>query len=249
MEDQVRTIVCPNCGANTRNYHNCEYCGSLLVRFVSQNKTIDEQRYGKEAKPIPGLEDELKKNLSLQKTCGDGFAISTVPFITTRNNVSYVFGQITSPHVRLRSGEMLNMSSAAEEYGLVYCIPFQTKSLDTAIAAEEKRRLANFKALDCFFLFEPQQMADGVRYTIDFGQDYESAARIISNNLREENKDDAFSFETQMLSYEKLEVDEQTGFLIAPEVSQDSQKKRNYVKAIVLSLISLIIMIIVFSII
>ncbi len=35
MENQVQTIVCPNCGANATNHHNCEYCGSLLVRFAS----------------------------------------------------------------------------------------------------------------------------------------------------------------------------------------------------------------------
>ena len=77
MELETKTIVCPNCGASTHNFHNCEYCGSLLVRFVRQNKAIDERRYGLGAKPLPGLEDELKKNLSLQKTCGSGFTIIT----------------------------------------------------------------------------------------------------------------------------------------------------------------------------
>ena len=144
---------------------------------------------------------------------------------------------------------MLNMTNEAEEHGLVYSIPFQTKSLDAATAAEEKRRLAIFKALNCFFLFEPKQMADGVKYTIDFGQDYVSAARIISDYLREENADNAYSFETQMLPFEKLEVDEQTGFLIAPNISQDSQKKREFAKTVVITLILTAIAILVFSII
>lgn len=32
MEYEIKTIVCPNCGANTTNHQNCEYCGSMLVR-------------------------------------------------------------------------------------------------------------------------------------------------------------------------------------------------------------------------
>lgn len=35
MDNQLHTIVCPNCGANATNFKNCEYCGSLLVRFAS----------------------------------------------------------------------------------------------------------------------------------------------------------------------------------------------------------------------
>ena len=248
MDNLVQTVVCPNCGASTHNFHNCEYCGSLLVRFVYQNKAIDEQRYGKVAKPIPGLEDELKKNLSLQKTCGSGFTITTMAYIDAGEQL-VLFGQVTPPSVQLRKNEILKLTNTDEELGLVYSIPFLTKSLDTAIADEEKRRLARFKSIDSFFLFEAKPMADGVRYIIDFGQDYESAARIISVYLREENDDDVYSFNTQMLPSEKAEVDEQYGFIIAPEVSQEGQKKRQFAKTLIISLIMLAIMILFYSII
>lgn len=32
MENQIKTVVCPNCGANATNLQNCEYCNSILVR-------------------------------------------------------------------------------------------------------------------------------------------------------------------------------------------------------------------------
>lgn len=240
MELDIKTIICPNCGASSHNHHNCEYCGSLLVRFVSQNKTIDEQRYGKEAKPLPGLEDELKKNLSLQKTCGDSYAIVTT-ILTEHEDIVIVYGQVMPPFVRLNNGTVLKLSQANDENGLVYVIPFQTKSMDTDIATMEKKRLAMFKTLDYFFLFEPQPIQDGVRYIIDFGQDYESAARIISDYLREDDNDSSYSFETNMLSNEKIEIDEETGFIIAPEISQESQKKKVFIKALIGALLPLAI--------
>ena len=44
MEKQIQAIVCPNCGANAHNHLNCEYCGSILVRFAdeSQQNELDE---------------------------------------------------------------------------------------------------------------------------------------------------------------------------------------------------------------
>ena len=36
---EANVIKCPNCGASSTNHTNCEYCGSLLVRFV--DKGID----------------------------------------------------------------------------------------------------------------------------------------------------------------------------------------------------------------
>ena len=41
MEYEIKTILCPNCGANTTNHQNCEYCGSMLVRCYEM-MDIDE---------------------------------------------------------------------------------------------------------------------------------------------------------------------------------------------------------------
>lgn len=36
----IKTIICPNCGASTSNFHNCEYCGSFLVRKVREGTDL-----------------------------------------------------------------------------------------------------------------------------------------------------------------------------------------------------------------
>lgn len=47
MENQVQTIVCPNCGARATNSHNCEYCGSFLVQRAAEG--IDVSNYVEQA--------------------------------------------------------------------------------------------------------------------------------------------------------------------------------------------------------
>ena len=72
---QAIPIVCPNCGANTTNRKNCEYCGSMLVRFVDQNIAIDRTVFGEvEYKRIVLA---LKKNLELQKNLSSTEIIMT----------------------------------------------------------------------------------------------------------------------------------------------------------------------------
>lgn len=65
---EERTLRCPNCGANATNHDNCEYCGSLLIRFVDKNIAIDENKYGQQAFRFVGLEDALKRNLMEQNS-------------------------------------------------------------------------------------------------------------------------------------------------------------------------------------
>lgn len=45
MNERVSSIVCPNCGANAQNHENCEFCGSLLVRFVNKGIDYDIEDY------------------------------------------------------------------------------------------------------------------------------------------------------------------------------------------------------------
>ena len=66
MDNQLHTIVCPNCGASASNHQNCEYCGSLLVRFADKNISIDENQFGHSAFKFSGLEEALTKNLEEQ---------------------------------------------------------------------------------------------------------------------------------------------------------------------------------------
>ena len=63
---ELKSYVCPNCGANTTNTQNCEYCGSLLVRFVEKGIDLSHTSYLNNNAVFPGLVEELKRNLELQ---------------------------------------------------------------------------------------------------------------------------------------------------------------------------------------
>lgn len=70
-------LTCPNCGAAATNHKNCEYCNSLLVRFVEKGIEIDQSRYGKDAWVFPGL-NEMLETLSIKYKIfngGDTFLI------------------------------------------------------------------------------------------------------------------------------------------------------------------------------
>ena len=65
MTEQL--LKCPNCGANATNHENCEYCGSLLVRFVEKGIDLTKTTYMTNDNVFPGLTEELHANLRLQK--------------------------------------------------------------------------------------------------------------------------------------------------------------------------------------
>ena len=63
---EVKTLVCPNCGANTTNTENCEYCNSLLVRFVDKGIDISNTSYLFESCEFPTIVTSLRQNIELQ---------------------------------------------------------------------------------------------------------------------------------------------------------------------------------------
>ena len=69
---RLQTIVCPNCGANTTNHENCEFCGSLLVRFEDKNIEFDEDNYNDPGIVDTKLGDILSVHLMTAKQPGIG---------------------------------------------------------------------------------------------------------------------------------------------------------------------------------
>ena len=64
---EMNVIKCPNCGASSTNRTNCEYCGSLLVRFVDKGIDLSTTSYLTNDKVYAGLIDALKQNLDRQE--------------------------------------------------------------------------------------------------------------------------------------------------------------------------------------
>lgn len=70
LSKNMKTMQCPCCGASANNHLNCEFCGSLFVRYanlgiptesiISSDGTIQDFVF-------LGLEQQLRKNISLQE--------------------------------------------------------------------------------------------------------------------------------------------------------------------------------------
>lgn len=180
MESPVKTIVCPNCGANATNHHNCEYCGSLLVRFVSNHIAIDKDSYGDDAFVFPGLDAALRNNLILQETSDDDMTVWT-DFIANGNELDI---QIV-PSINATLGlDAENPFKSAKKPSLAVKIPYLINSPNEESAIRSRHDLSVFKSMDIYPLFTEIGFQYGLYYLIDFGEDIEMASKMISNILR-----------------------------------------------------------------
>ena len=95
---EAKVIKCPNCGASSTNHTNCEYCGSLLVRFVDKGIDLTTTSYLTNDKVYEGLIDALQQNLERQELSDSIVETDilyksspTVKLSRKRHNVATVF--------------------------------------------------------------------------------------------------------------------------------------------------------------
>lgn len=194
---EMNVIKCPNCGASSTNHTNCEYCGSLLVRFVDKGIDLSTTSYKTNDFVYEGIIDALKQNLERQELNHGKIVTtdicykssSTVKLSRKRHGVAVV-GRTGSAH--WNDGDNIKLGEG--EMGLV--IKF---SFDVVADGEDTggNRIQNqyekFQKLSSLPLFTHHTgiyMRPGSNnrfrcreYAIDFGKDYEGAARLISEVL------------------------------------------------------------------
>ena len=180
MESHITTIVCPNCGASATNHHNCEYCGSLLVRFVTNHIAIDKDSYGDDAFVFPGLDAALKNNIILQETSDDDMTVWT-NFIVNGNEIDI---QIVPSYNAALGLDADNPFKSAKKPSLAVKIPYLINSPNEEFAIRSRHDLSVFKSMDIYPLFTEIGFQYGLYYFIDFGEDVEMASRMISNILK-----------------------------------------------------------------
>ena len=187
---ELKTYVCPNCGANTTNTQNCEYCGSLLVRFVEKGIDLSHTSYLNDNAVFPGLVEELKRNLELQSENPKDW-VSTDLYKNFDNRCECL--NITN----LLPWEDGTVSPEfdGKKKGLCIALGFDTY-MDVAnykeFNDEMDAKLARFRQLDSFPLFTAHNCTykDVIgcsryerAYAINFGEDAEGAARLVSEIL------------------------------------------------------------------
>lgn len=229
MEAEVKTVICPNCGARTHNLHNCDFCGSLLVRYTDNGQVVDETVFGNNVNVIPGLIEELKNNLSLQEIRGDNQIVVT----TIRDNTYNTWVQvIESDKCNYGTTAPVSPFPSAPLPSVALRLVFEIRSDDPNEAAFERQRLASFKQASYFFMFTPQNHITGVYYYLDFGFDAENAAKILTSILCME--DSVFTFETVLA--EEKDSKNVSGLLV-----DNGKKKRNTIGLVVGIIIIIII--------
>lgn len=193
---EANVIKCPNCGASSSNHTNCEYCGSLLVRFVDKGIDLTTTSYMTNDKVYAGLIEALKQNLDRQELSESAVETGifyksspTVKLSRKRHNVATVF---RSGSTTWSDGDSIKLGD--KNRGLVIKFSFDIHADGNDVSDERiERQHQEFKSLGSFPLFTPHSgiyMRPGSscrfrsqEYAIDFGQDVEGAARLISEVL------------------------------------------------------------------
>lgn len=193
---EMNVIKCPNCGANAKNHTNCEYCGSLLVRFAEKGIDIKETSYIDNSMVFPGLLEELKKNIKLQEKESNEEVWTEISWINKRGDEDYLIISSVeedddSDEKEIDSASNKDMSLSPQ---LVLYMTF-TKIKGNAESTfsynkEQDEQLMRFTQLKSFPLFtyikdEGDIDADAYlqQFVINFGQDANGASRLISEIL------------------------------------------------------------------
>jgi len=209
MEQQ--SIICPNCGAVATNPNNCEYCGSLLVRFAFNNEDIDETVFGEKSQVIPGLETALNESLMIQETLTQEQLVITS--CVNSNDAFDAFQFFPTKDVNCGT-QMPNPFGEISEPSLSLRLSFGTKLPNEEEANQQRECYRRFKSLKLSNLFVELQWEYGVDYYINFGKDAKNAAHIstaIFKSMAGWNKTTKVDIDNQILQKEELAFGSESG--------------------------------------
>ncbi len=225
MEERI--LKCPNCGANATNHQNCEYCGSLLVRFVDKGINLSNTSYTSDSEVFPGLIQHLQQNLKMQENTNESVATDIYRQLGKyeRGSNGYVMSILRTGNCIWQDGQSIALGEGNQ--GFCVTIRFDTyrngfTSDENSFNLQKNEEMARFEELDSFPLFTPHTSYDDVwlrhEYAIDFGKDVEGAARLISEVMQR-----VF----QIPLTEEIEISTNQGNAI--EVARDQAHKKRYI--------------------
>ena len=182
----MRAIECPNCGAPATNHQNCEFCGSLLVRFADKGIDLARTSYLNNDAVIPGLINQLEKNLRIQES---GETAGTDMYIndTTRPSGKSQFCFVTEAGgLAFADDQQAFPNAGGASLATLFIFNIYDNPSISPINTERHNR---FKALPSFPLFtchttygsdDNGENLTAYEYAINFGRDVEGTARLIS---------------------------------------------------------------------
>lgn len=196
MEEKL--LRCPNCGANATNHQNCEYCGSLLVRFVDKGIDLSKTSYTSNAEVFPGLIQNLQQNLRMQESSNESVITDIFREIGKQeeNSNGHVLSGVRTGRCTWSDGQDIRIAKGNKglQVGLVFQWVLENNDNEKVIKFNHltEEHLSQFEKLESFPLFTPHtsygktfgMKTKSCDYAIDFGQDVEGAARLISEIMQ-----------------------------------------------------------------
>jgi hypothetical protein len=159
----MKTVQCPSCGASATNLENCEFCGSLFVRYPSNDIKIkiNTSPNAFEGFIFPNLKEALLENIAFQSNS------ETLTDICLLDHTVII--QVVS------SSTLVDFFNNPSKPGLGIYLAFDDDK-------ETEKKFLDFKESKFFKKF----MFDGIpTYSIDFGKDAMGSAFLISKILIE----------------------------------------------------------------
>jgi ribosomal protein L32 len=194
---EEKTFRCPNCGATITNNQNCEYCGSMLVRFASKGIDISHaSAYTQKDEMYNILFGAFEKHLEQQNHTQQ----CTTTNIYHSETDEVLATVTTSSYLKDYLGREKLLPNASD------------KSIALKLEFKDNKLLEKFKSLKCYTLFYSVALKDPLDatnltfiYYIDFGTDFNSAAQICIEVIK-----NLFNFKYNAVIYCKTEIGEET---------------------------------------
>lgn len=192
---EANVIKCPNCGANATNHNNCEYCGSLLVRFIEKGIEINNTSYIDDSLVFPGLLEELVKNLNLQEKGNKAEEVLTeIRWLNKNGDEDFLLISSNETDSDEENIENVLGNEILISPQLVILVSFYTYTWQNEISFNHNNeqddqfmRFSKLRSYPLFTYIEHEKGIDDDMYTrdfvINFGQDANGAARLISEIL------------------------------------------------------------------
>ena len=174
---------CPNCGREISDASlTCRWCGQHLYRFDGDPENIPV---------IPGLVEELEKNLAKQSTTSDEVLTNIyIPDETSASGVEMtVFVESAKTATWMDNSRMFPARDTEALGCSLLFAPLPGRPMTPANSLEEKRRRDLFDAFNSGRMFAEHCCSTTdfwgndctyYEYAIDFGRDVENAAKVIS---------------------------------------------------------------------
>ena len=163
----MKTVSCPSCGASATNHQNCEFCGSLFVRYDAEGLNPNEifKNNSFTGFTFPGLTDHLQKNLASQTP--NTFMVTDV--LKGNEVLLQILQSSAISDLLPEGGSSLPGVSVHMPFGV------DTRYLEPKFKSMEEHKL---------FTISSANASDGIQdYAIDYGNDSIGAAFLSSKIL------------------------------------------------------------------